>query len=193
MPNELSSILRDIVSKAAKAPTGNTGEIARLRKRYEGCSDVEVVLVDCSGSMASCIGSQDLPKIEHARIALTDLLSARPLTVIIAFGSYAKTINSPNDLSDCMGGTNLGAAIEEVAKLKPRRTVIISDGLPDSESSATEAVGKITGRVDAIYCGPDGHPAVAFLQSLTRIGGGQQMTYDGYRELSPMICGLLGA
>jgi uncharacterized protein with von Willebrand factor type A (vWA) domain len=175
-------------------PIGDSGEVARLRKRYENASHVEVVLVDCSHSMADEIGSLDIRKIEHARIALKDLIEFRPKTIIIAFGSYAKTLRGPEDIPDwfhLMGSTNLTAALEEAAKLKPRRTVIISDGLPDNADTPAEMVEQMTGRIDCVYCGPDGHPAVAYLQSLARKGGGEQMTFDGCKELSPMIRGLL--
>ena len=194
MAGDLTNILRDIVSKAASAPTSNTGDVARMRKRFEGASQKKVVLVDLSGSMASYIGSAGIAKIEHCRIALTDLLTSHPDLIIIGFGSIVKRMKSAKDLPDAAhlwGGTDLTAAIEEAQTLKPARTIIISDGCPDNEESASDAVDNLTGRVDCVYCGPDGHPAVAYLQSLARKGGGAQMTFDGCLELSPMIRGLL--
>ncbi len=107
-----------------------------------------------------------------------------------------KKLKSIKDLPDenhLWGGTDLAGAIEEAAEMKPGRTIIISDGCPDNEQMATEAVENLSGRVDTVYCGPDGHPAVAYLQSLSRRGGGVHMTFDGCRELSPMIRGLLGS
>ncbi len=191
--NELSNVLRDIVSRAAKKPTGSESEIARLRKRHQNATGVKVALVDLSGSMASSIGSLGVKKIEHLRIAMKDLLTAHPDMIILGFGSYTKRINSVGALNEnnLMGGTNLTAAIEEAALLRPSRTVIISDGLPDNESTAYDAIDNLTGQVDCVYCGPDGHPAVAYLASLSRRGGGNQMTFDGCRQLSPMIRGLL--
>jgi hypothetical protein len=197
MAGELTSILRNIVSKAAAAPSSGeaSSEIERLRGRYKNCTEATVVLADCSHSMASLIGSSDRRKIEHVRIALTDLLEAHPKAVIIVFGSWVKKLRGIEDLPDesgLMGGTNLGAAIEEAAKLRPRRTIIISDGLADNCQDCLEQVDHLTGRVDCVYCGPDGDTdAVGFLQSLSRKGGGSQMTFDGCRELSPMIRGLL--
>ena len=195
MAAELSLALRDIVGRAAKIPVGNSGEVARLRKRYEGCSDNVVVLVDCSSSMADTIGSLDVRKIEHCRIALKDLLQSHPGATIIAFGSYAKTLRTVDELPDwfsLMGSTNLVAGIQEAAKLKPRRTIIISDGMPDAGGRGVEeALDAMTGQVDCVYCGPDGHPAISYLHGLARRTGGQQMTFDGCAELSPMIRGLL--
>lgn len=193
MPVDLSSLLRDVVKKAATAPTagGTESDIARMRKRFDHCGNKIVVLADCSGSMSSSIGSLGVTKMEHLMIALKDLLSAHPEVTIIAFNSYVKTLNSIHEMLAPSGSTNLTEALEVAAKLTPRRTIIISDGLADDTKSASEMVDQVTGRIDCVYCGPDGHPAVAFLQSLARRGAGHQMTFDGCKELSPMIRGLL--
>lgn len=199
MAGELSSILKDIVGRAAKAPANaNSGEIARMRRRYEHCTQAKVVLVDVSSSMADLIGLGDTPKIEHCRIALKDLLTSHPDMIVIAFGSIVKRLKSPDELAtrfNLWGGTDLAAAIEEAILLKPSRTIIISDGMPTGHRAndiCTDACDRLTGRIDCVYCGPDNHPAVEFLQSLARKGGGAQMTFDGCLELSPMIRGLLG-
>ena len=195
MPGELSNVLQNIINRAAKTPTGSTGEVARMRARFEKAGDAKVVLLDLSGSMGDLIGSSNMRKIEHAKIALTDLLQAHPKITIIGFGSYTKVLTDPQEIPSTsyglMGSTNLTAGIEAAAKLKPRRTIILSDGLPDNRDTAEAAIDGLTGQVDCVYCGPDGHPAVAYLQSLARKGGGTQMTFDGCRELSPMIRGLL--
>lgn len=196
MAGDLTNILRDIVSKAANASNGSTGDVARMRKRFEGASQKKVALVDVSSSMSSLIGSSDIPKIEHCRIALTDLMTSHPDLIIIAFGSMVRRLKNLKELPDAnhlWGGTDLTCAIEEAQQLKPARTIIISDGCPDNEQTASDAAENLTGRIDCVYCGPDGHPAVAYLQSLARKGGGRQMTFDGCLELSPMIRGLLGA
>lgn len=195
MANDLSCILRDVVSRAAKAPVAENEDLARLRKRFADCTDDTVVLCDCSGSMRDMIGHSGISKMEHLEIALNDLLRAHPRVILIAFSSTAQRVKNTAGVTDHYrrygGSTNLTDAIEEAAKLRPRRTVIISDGLPDNADTATEAIDDLTGQVDCVYCGPDGHPAVAFLQSLARKGGGHQMTFDGCRELAPMIRGLL--
>lgn len=196
MSTSLTHVLRDVIKKAAAAPatTGTNEELAKLRKRFDNCSDVVVVLADCSGSMSDVIGSSDLHKIDHLRIAITDLMKAHPKIVLIAFGSYAKILRGPEELPDwfhLMGSTALTEAIEMAVPMRPRRTVIISDGCPNNQDSSAAAIEELTGRVDTVYCGPDGHPAITFLQSLARKGAGQHMTFDGCRELSPMIRGLL--
>ena len=70
MPGELSNILQNIINRAAKTPTGSTGEVARMRARFEKAGDAKVVLFDLSGSMGDLIGSSNMRKIEHAKIAL---------------------------------------------------------------------------------------------------------------------------
>jgi hypothetical protein len=91
------------------------------------------------------------------------------------------------------GGTNLAGALEVAARRKPRKTIVISDGLPDSEIAALEAAERMTGAIDTIYCGPDEHPAVQFLQKLSRQTGGREVTWDGRHEISGIIRGLLPA
>ncbi len=182
MSSALTNLLQDVVKKAASAPAGTNPELAKIRARFQDCGNDVVILADCSGSMAERIGGLPVRKIEHLRIALTDLLKYNPAAIIIIFGWGAQRIKNIRELpneNNLMGGTDMTSAIEEAAKLKPRRTVIISDGLPDNEKSASDAVDNLTGQVDAIYCGPDGHPAIQFLQSLARKGGGNQMTFNG--------------
>lgn len=182
MSNALTTVLQDLVKKAASAPAGTNPDLAKLRARFTNCGDDIVILADCSGSMAEGIGANNIRKIEHLRIALTDLLKYNPKAIIFAFGWGAKRIKDiralPNE-NNLMGSTNMTAGIEEAIKLKPRRTVIISDGLPDNMDTASKAIDDLTGQVDVIYCGPDGHPAIQFMQSLARKGGGQQMTFNG--------------
>lgn len=93
------------------------------------------------------------------------------------------------------GGTPLDLAIQAAVALKPRKTIIISDGLPDSPEACVAGIEALTGAVDTIYCGPDADPAVQFLRSLARAGAGTHVTWDGYRQasLGNAIRGLLPA
>jgi hypothetical protein len=196
MSNELTFNLQDIIKRAAS--TTVEGPAAKMRKRFTDATNEVVVLCDCSGSMCDAIGSLHMSKFEHLQIALKDVLHGFPRIRLIAFGSTTMECPTPSHLPSPMSGglggsTNLAAGLMLAAKYKPRKTIVISDGLPDSESAATEAVQHLTGSVDTIYCGPDGHPAVAFLASLARSTGGRQATWDGYREISSVIFGLLPA
>ncbi len=192
MAGELTNVLKDIIGKAAKAPVGDGSEIARIRKRFNDAGDQVIAVCDCSGSMYDPIGNSNISKIEHLRIALRDLQAAHPKLRILAFGSRMRWVTNVDDIDANLGGTNLAGALEEVSKLKPRRTIIISDGVPDNKDAALDMVDLVTGRIDCVYCGPDGHPAIAYLHSLARRGGGDQMTFDGCNQLGPMVRALIG-
>ena len=198
MTNELWSPLADVIRKAAQSTV--EGPAARLKKRFENAGPDRAVLCDCSGSMADLVGSSGLSKYQHMVIALKDVLQSDPKIRLVAFASRAKAIPSPEELPNPMiggalgSGTNLGDALLLAARWKPRRTIVISDGLPDSEDYALQAVDKLTGAVDTIYCGPDAHPAIQFLRKLSRSAGGSSYRWDGYpHELTTIIRGLLPA
>lgn len=196
MPEVLSP-LQNIIKRMAA--TEVQGPAAQMKKRFTDCSDAIVVLADCSGSMADLVGSSGISKFRHLQIALEDIQQGFPKIRLVAFGSIAKEINGPKHLPDpCRGmsfggSTNLAGALELAALRKPRKTIVISDGLPDSESDALEAADRMTGAIDTIYCGPDSHPAVEFLQRLSRRTGGREVTWDGRHEICGVIRGLLPA
>lgn len=190
MSKELSAPLRDIVRRAAENRV--EGPASRIRARFEGASDNILVVADCSGSMDEPIGALTLSKYEHLKLALSDVLRHHPKIRIIAFSYMAKEV-TPDLLPHPCGGTDLAGALTYAAKFTPRKTVVISDGLPDDERAALEAAQTLTGSIDTIYCGPDGHPALDFLRQLSRDTGGTSVQWDGYREISTMIRGLLPA
>lgn len=196
MSAELTFALQDIIKRAAS--TTVEGPAARMRERFTGATSEIVVLADCSGSMCDFIGSSMMSKFQHLQVALADVTKGFPAIRLIAFGSYpleiANACELPNPHSHGLGGsTNLAAALEIAAKHKPRKTIVISDGLPDSESNALDAATRMTGSIDTIYCGPDSHPAVQFLARLSRDTGGTPATWDGYKPIAGVIRGLLPA
>lgn len=196
MGNELEIPLADIISRMAS--TEVVGEAAKIKARFRDASGAVVVLCDVSGSMMDLIGHSGLSKYDHLKIALDDVLSGWPKIVLVAFASSAKRLRSAKDLPDPQigalgGGTDLGRALRQVANMKPSKTIVISDGCPDNEHSALAEAEGLTGSIDTIYCGPDSHPAVRFLQKLSRSTGGVQVTWDGYRQVSSVIRGLLPA
>lgn len=155
-------------------------------------------MCDCSGSMEDPIGSLNLSKFDHLMIALRDIYQTYPKIRVVAFSSRAKVLPEgayPPHPRACSlgGGTNLAEGLLAVEKFKPRKTIVISDGIPDSEDQALQAAQQITGAIDTIYCGPDSHPAIQFLHQLARSTGGMSATWDGFRELSGAIKGFLPA
>lgn len=226
MSTEVTSPLAELIKRAASQPAPE-GPAAKIRKRFEGCTDNVAVLLDVSGSMADCVSGappmlagaapvSQMTKWDHLQYALRDVIASGHLGLrLIYFGSRValvpkhpwkqdvcvkcKVAKSPSNVHEqCVaaipppgGGTPLDRAIEEASKLKPRKTIIISDGLPDHAEACMEAIETLSGAVDTIYCGPDADPAVQFLRSLARAGAGTHVTWDGYRQLSQTIRGLL--
>lgn len=192
---EVSSPLADIIKRAMnRKSSGAISEArAKIEKRMQGASDEILVVCDLSGSMDDFIGNGGTSKYEHLKIALNDIRRSYSKVRVILFSSGAEewkggTIPQPN------GGTNLAGALAFARKWKPKKTIIISDGVPDNEIAAQQEADAITGEVDTIYCGPDGHPAIQFLRSLAHSTGGTNLNWDGYRsELAANIRGLLTA
>jgi Mg-chelatase subunit ChlD len=194
MSTELSSPLLDIVKRAMKAPA--QGRAAQVKRRFEDCTSLVVVLVDDSGSMGDTIGVSGRAKREHANIALQDILKYHPGVWVWAFSTTPQRLLD-GKMPGLGGATNFLPALKAVAALKPRKTIIISDGQPTDPQGLdriVEFAQNMTGAIDTIYCGPDGSPDLDFLRRLSRECAGVSMNWDGYQhELSPMIRGLLPA
>ena len=197
VPEEVAFPLLNIVQRMAS--TQVQGPVARARKRLDGASDVIAVLADCSGSMGDLVGNSGMTKFRHLQIALADLEQGFPSIKLVAFGSIAKVIKCSAQLPDPTkgmslgGGTNLAGALELAGQWKPRKTIVVSDGMPDSESAATAAAQAMTGAIYTIYCGPEGHPAIEFLRSLAKDTGGHAAVWDGRHEITGVIRALLPA
>jgi hypothetical protein len=161
--------------------------------------DQIVILADVSPSMAEADGGVRERKTRFA--LLVEALRGLPREVrIITFSGGTRETRSITEvqLDNGMGGTALHLGIEAAARHKPVRTIIISDGEPDSEPLARQALDKLTGIVDVIYCGnPTNAAARGFLESLARAGaGGFYQTGDQVdvaKQLPAVIAGLLNS
>ncbi len=158
--------------------------------------DKIVVLADVSGSMADTDGGSRERKSRFA--LLVQALSGLPKTVrILLFSDGVSEVRAEN-VRLIGGGTALHLAIIAAAAHSPIRTVIISDGEPDSEPLARAAIERLSGIVDVVYCGsPSNTHARNFLESLARAGaGGFYQTGDQMdvsKQLPAVIAGLLKA
>ena len=160
--------------------------------------DQVVVVADVSPSMETRDGGSREGKTRFQ--LLKDALNQLPHEVkIITFSGTVREVASASAVAfiEDFGGTALHLGIEAALKYKPVRTVIISDGEPDSENLATQAVDKITGIVDVVFCGdPKNVHAKTFLESLAKAGaGGFYETGDQLdvtKQLPAVIAGLLG-
>ena len=161
--------------------------------------DQTLVLADVSPSMADRDGGSRAgrTRFELLKQALTDI---PPGVRIIQFSGRTREVRNAAEvrLDDAEGGTALHLAIAAATQYKPVRTVIISDGEPDSEALARDAIGQLTGIVDVVFCGnPSNTAARNFLESLARAGaGGFYQTGDQIdvaMQLPAVIAGLLKA
>lgn len=191
---EVASPLANIIRKAAEKQV--EGPVAKLRKRFTEASGQVFLLCDVSYSMNDFVGNGSMRKCEALQIAVDDVLKHHPKIRVVAFGSIPLELG-PNDRMPQAGtslgsGTDLALALECIRPYKPRKTIIITDGMPDDEDAAEEAAEQLTGAIDTIYCGPEEHPAIHFLKGLAKkYAGTSHMVFDGYREISETIRGLL--
>jgi len=155
------------------------------------------VLADVSGSMAEIDGGTREGKSRFA--LLIEALKQLPKEVrIIGFSDGVYEASSAAGVYMVGGGTALHLAINAAARYEPVRTIIISDGEPDSEPRAREALEMLTGIVDVVYCGnPSNAAARIFLESLARAGaGGFYATGDQVdvaKQLPAVVAGLLNS
>lgn len=159
--------------------------------------DQIVVLCDVSSSMGSTDGGS---REKRSRFQLLcEALDTIPAgVVIIEFSDDARVVTRERLKLDEYGGTALHKAILAAVKYAPVRTVIVSDGEPDSQDAAKAAVEQITGIVDVVFCGdPKNTRAAEFLSSLAKAGaGGFYKTGDEIdvrKQLPAVIAGLLNA
>lgn len=185
--------LRNIVSKMAQKQT--RGVASRVKEELEReknlrahrmsqGTDVEILLCDISSSMFDATSTADmktgkiLRKIDHLRTALQDLSKHYPKMRIVVFNDLPMALPSANLLPEPQGGTNLARALHFCASLKPRRTIIISDGEPDDQRSAQQEANAMTGVIDVVFCGHEKSAGQAFLLSLAKSTGGDQKIWN---------------
>jgi hypothetical protein len=160
-----------LIAQAAAAPAPKV--VGRYEKRLASAGTDQIVLADVSSSMVEAAGART--KIEVLREALATVPPAR----LIAFASTPIEIASPAALPAPSGGTALHLALDLAATMRPARSLVVSDGEPDSEDAALEASERVPGVIDVLYCGPDSNRrAVAFLRRLARAGCGRYAGHD---------------
>lgn len=145
----------------------------RYRERLTQASENQIILADVSASMAEQVGDQR--KIDLVRRALGQVLSGQQ---VIAFGSSSVAV-SGHDLPEPSGYTALHLALDHAAALRPRHTLVISDGQPDDKSAALRAARRLSGLIDVLYVGPaEDFEAIAFMRQLAACGGGHVVVHD---------------
>lgn len=179
-----------LITAASRRPSA--GEVTALASRQAGASGAIVILADTSGSMDGLAGARR--KIDALREAVATLVEEIPEARLLAFSDRAREVESARLLPSPDGGTALHLALRAASAHRPTRTLVVSDGHPDDPEAALVAAAGLTGRIDVVYCGPDGdREAIAFLARLARSTGGRCATSEaGERLLEPMRRLLLG-
>jgi hypothetical protein len=195
VPRDLANPLQSLIAGAARSLPATTGETDRLKARFAGAGAAVVILCDVSSSMDERAGSRR--KIDLLREALDSVWSELPDARLVAFASTPTDLAGPSDLPAPAGGTALHLGLDAAARHRPGRTVVISDGQPDSETAALDAAGRLPGQIDVIYCGPDSDTgAIDFMTRLARLGGGRVVVRDvvrmGRPALGPAVRSVLG-
>lgn len=158
----------------------------RVMDRKQGDQATIVFMADRSGSMAH----EAIVKIEaalpdfrkaipglrcytfHAGIVEVDYTREDPIR-----GSYPDQGGTPDwsDLLVMQNTTYLGYCLEQIAKLRPSKTIVLSDGGVKDQSRALRAAAYMPGDIDAYFCNAIHHEYedMAFMQELARRGRGR--------------------
>lgn len=134
-----------------------------------------VILVDTSGSMEDHLAGLDQ--------ALKTALATFPNARVFKFAMDVVEMTSFHN-PHIRGCTNLNVALQKASNLRPSKTVVISDGVPDDANSALQTADHMAGTIDALWTTvagrSDAREARNFMQSLARRGRGQmrQMSVD---------------
>lgn len=181
----------------AQLVKGSIGAIAQQtgQSLAQTFLDVDcVVIVDTSGSMGSHDAPQGRSRYDQACWELATLQGDLPGKIaVITFSDSAEFC--PNGTPRNLGGTTaLDQALKfaKVADVPGMRFVVISDGIPNSESSALAIARKYQNRIDTIFVGPEGDTrGREFLQRLAAASGGQHVTAAQAKALSSSVQKLL--
>lgn len=173
--SDLINPLDSILSQASNLPESGALEPYAQRLNTK-TSDVSVIMLDVSGSMAETVESGQR-KIDVLRQAVSRPKQGNE--IIITFGSFASSIPSFEQIPEPFGGTNMADAINIALPLIPYSTLIISDGLPDSKAQALNSAKKLSGIINTLFIGRDDDTeAKAFMRELAFIGCGRAQVCD---------------
>lgn len=160
-----------------------------------------VILCDLSGSMSFPVerdaDGRGRSRFSYLQEALRQVLRHCPQAKVVGFNSGTWTVSTADELPGPSSGTWMVQAFKHVAKMHPRRTILISDGEPtDPEQEVFAAAREVSGTIEVIYCGPpDDKTAQRFLSELARKGAGtmhvRQLGAPGQESLGETIKGLL--
>jgi Mg-chelatase subunit ChlD len=169
------------------------GTLARrsLSDLVKSRTEMHVLVVDCSGSMAETTDKGER-KIDALRAVVAEVRE-RVACKVLAFG-HAWQPEIVDSIPEPSGGTPLHDAITSAKSHRATHLIVVSDGIPDSQTAALEAARAFGGKIDAVYVGPKSGSGPTFMQQLAGLTGGTSDALDlAQKELvGSRILGLLG-
>lgn len=125
-----------------------------------------VFLLDVSRSMNEKVGKER--KIDHMR----DVMDGYPKANKFCFSD---DVYDEQNIPEPNGGTNLAKVFRflQNREFKAKRVVLVSDGLPDDESSALSEANKLFMPIDIIFIGDKGSKGERFMERLASATGGK--------------------
>jgi hypothetical protein len=170
--SNLTTPFSAIIAAAAKTKPGP--EVKNKVTRLNTAGHAKVLLLDCSSSMRGRVnGGRKIDILRGAIEALT-LDEWR----IYVFNSATRLI-LPNQIPEPSGGTNLGEALRVISAEDTVETLVVSDGVPDSEDDALSAAALVQGVISTLFVGDDfDSSAKNFLRRLSSAGCGKCYSQD---------------
>lgn len=180
-------------------------------------SEVVMLAIDTSGSMASAANAKESAKqkaaaiagwvngwsdgpnthyqrrIDCLRIVVTGILNTGHVPMIAFGGPYDAQVRFVDVVPEPDGGTPMHAAIALAKSYGANRLVVISDGAPDLPGECRIEAQGFGGRIDCVYIGEENDGGHVFLKDLAQLTGGT-CTVDDIGEtlkLTSKIIGLL--
>lgn len=147
-----------------------------------------IVLIDVSSSMEMDDARNHRTRYAVACEELANLQRAFPGKIAVVSFSHRVQF-CPGGVPVFLGGnTDLTLALQFVKVADGTVDfIIISDGEPDSPTSALEVAKTFQSRISCVYVGPEGGPGSTFLGDLARIAGGRKTTADRAADLAKKI------
>ncbi len=172
--------LLNIIERLQANASNIHNDISKIEKRMEDATDAVVVICDLSSSMLNFVGSSRKTKLDMLKDALLDIMNNFPRVHAYAFNDVVWKIRRKEvQALNAYGSTQLAGALEYISTLRPRKTILISDGCPNSQPDAIREAEELTGTIDIIYCGPETDTkAIGFMESLCKLTGGKKVKWD---------------
>jgi len=188
MNGNLTNPLQDIIAQAANLPDSGTAK--QYQRRVEPTfrnrvSDQQMLVLDISGSMAQRVGGSSDRKIDILERAVAQLPWQ---TYHILLFNSATQWWSGGGMPLPSGGTAMHIALAVVKDLRPRTTLVVSDGEPDDERQTLAAAKKLSGVINTLYIGSDDNQAaISFMRRLARLGCGHFHDQDLHLGDQPLL------